>query len=305
MSICSYCGEEKGKLTREHLFPAKLIEVYSQHQMCFTPTGNFKLADGQVIKDVCADCNNIKLGELDYFGNKLICDNFLQEFEEEDILKIKLDERKLGRWLIKLCYNFERINKSDASWFRNNLNFILNDNAPVNEFSVFAGLFVDMTAMPEWMRDEQPLQIFKNVPLLEIKETDLSFQINMANNIVKYLNGYYSIRLGNAKFLLFLYNSGITSDEKEIVLKKIQDNFSYVLIEKETVVDLKRVTDNISCLNHFVTGKNYMRQVDKMVTASLQGRNYKKVRDELGNKFTKVEIDNKRKMMEPFYLAKK
>ncbi len=127
----------------------------------------------------------------------------------------------------------------------------------------------------------------------------------MANDIVKYLNGYYSIRLGNAKFLLFLYNSGITPDEKEIVLKKIQDNFSYVLIEKETVFDLKRVTDNISCLNHFVTGKNYMRQVDKMVTASLQGRHYKKVRDELGNKFTKEEIDNKRKMMEPFYLAKK
>jgi hypothetical protein len=65
MPICAYC-ERDGLLTREHLFPQFLARrspeygTYIDHSRPSTP-----LQAVPVIRDVCAKCNNERLGKLD------------------------------------------------------------------------------------------------------------------------------------------------------------------------------------------------------------------------------------------------
>lgn len=109
---CAYCGKTKS-LTREHLWPASL------HKRLQTIRGDLqhsfwsKRLDKSVpsepkIKDVCENCNNVALSELDAYICVLFDKYFATILEKGDKVIFRYDYDRLARWLLKLSYNSAR-----------------------------------------------------------------------------------------------------------------------------------------------------------------------------------------------------
>jgi hypothetical protein len=64
--VCAYCDIE-GAMTKEHIWPKALIERWESELKTYNPrTGKF-YAGEPVVKDVCANCNNVCLSQLDQY----------------------------------------------------------------------------------------------------------------------------------------------------------------------------------------------------------------------------------------------
>lgn len=75
IKTCAYCDREFGnglKRSAEHIFPQTLLDLYPEQDVSFTPERVFKDNKGLTIADVCNECNNGKLSELDNYGGNLI-----------------------------------------------------------------------------------------------------------------------------------------------------------------------------------------------------------------------------------------
>ncbi|MEI8291646.1 MAG: hypothetical protein WCH99_19435 [Verrucomicrobiota bacterium] len=129
---CAYCGEAKGKLTREHIFPDALdIEYRKDGKGTKDPYWierlEKKFVIGQpTIKDVCANCNNIVLSQLDTYGLSLYKKYFCKIAEKGQRIDFEFDYDLLLRWILKLSYNSARVNNAgDLEQLRKYRSFIL------------------------------------------------------------------------------------------------------------------------------------------------------------------------------------
>ncbi|EPW7005307.1 hypothetical protein WOB98_22225 [Vibrio parahaemolyticus] len=116
MKVCSFCKENK-PLTREHLWPAslhkRLYKVNELDRKYFWLEKNDKtIASEPKIKDVCADCNNGALSQLDTYICELFDQSFVHMPEKGESVVFKHDHNKLKRWLLKMSYNSARISNS-------------------------------------------------------------------------------------------------------------------------------------------------------------------------------------------------
>src|SRR6266851_1835922 len=114
MIVCAYC-ERDGLLTREHLFLEFLARrspgygTYIDHSRPSTP-----LRAVPVIRDVCAKCNNERLGKLDAYATRLTEKFFVFLAGEPFHVKLECDSDRLLRWLLKLLYNDARATSGGA-----------------------------------------------------------------------------------------------------------------------------------------------------------------------------------------------
>lgn len=278
MPICSYCKKEKARLTKEHIFPNSLIKMFPNDDMCITPEKVFKSNTGQVIKDVCDDCNNNKLGALDSYGNFIIRDYFKEEYKKDEILELELDKKKLSRWLLKICFNMERTNRSNTEWYNINLDYILNAGVLKGKLELFGGLYVDMLPIPPMIQKANALEILKN-PIIVEEKADEEIQIDkIFENI---LENHYSIKLGNAIFLIFLFKEESDNDKIEEFKKVMKENFSYSLILKSEKTIFRRVSSSI--LIPIISGINKIKLDDARVEATLGGRTIEEARSQWNN----------------------
>lgn len=151
MRQCAYCGKVlvKNIKSKEHIIQNGLIELFPDQNITFTSDRAYKDNNGQSISDVCKICNNGVLSRLDDYGIKLIKDNFMQKFRPDDKLNISFDFNKMCRWLLKIAFNHERVEKNSCTWFKRNMDYI-NDTSHTSErCSVLAGLHVDMNSLGE------------------------------------------------------------------------------------------------------------------------------------------------------------
>jgi hypothetical protein len=116
MGICAYCKEES-KLTKEHLIPSWYIreEVQDKGKEFFLERveSKFVRSDPQ-IKDVCSDCNNLKLGELDEYAKVVYLSNFFNDAFDGEKVNLNVNYEKFVRWLLKLSFNCARTHSSDV-----------------------------------------------------------------------------------------------------------------------------------------------------------------------------------------------
>jgi hypothetical protein len=114
MPTCSYCAQDKSA-TREHIIPS----WYYKHDPSPDDVGFMEKAKGKIVKtelvvrDVCADCNNGMLSDLDAYGKALFFGNFVNYVYKDSHETFGYDYDKLIRWLLKVSYNSARAHASD------------------------------------------------------------------------------------------------------------------------------------------------------------------------------------------------
>lgn len=139
MGLCAYCGVE-GKLTREHLIPSWYIQRqdFSEGKSFFLEKAPAKFLQADpVVKDVCAVCNNEKLGILDDYAKTLYLDRFFDDTYHGERRFVKFDYVPLVRWLLKVSYNCARVHGSNPEVLAAYSSQMLGEEALCSSLMVF------------------------------------------------------------------------------------------------------------------------------------------------------------------------
>jgi hypothetical protein len=150
MRVCAYCGKN-GKMTREELFPKSLVRRTLNYEANIDHSRPGKpLKAIQVVRDVCAECNNERLGALDAYGAAL-SDQYFGDFLDRPVsVDFTCDTDRLLRWLLKLSFNSTRISGNSTDIYRPLCPFILGDTAdPGLALNLLIGLIEPYTTSLE------------------------------------------------------------------------------------------------------------------------------------------------------------
>ncbi|WP_207239426.1 hypothetical protein [Pseudomonas sp. GW456-L15] len=116
MVACAYCSKEE-KLTKEHLVPSWYIReniAPADKSFFLERVGSKFISSDPQVKDVCATCNNVKLGALDDYGKYVYNSLFCVDYFDGEKVKISVEHEKFVRWLLKISYNCARIHSNDV-----------------------------------------------------------------------------------------------------------------------------------------------------------------------------------------------
>lgn len=307
MKECAYCKKATNDLTGEHVIPNGLLNLYPDQDITFSQDKKYKDNEGLTINDVCASCNNDLLGDLDGYGVSLIKENFMHDFKSDEKYVLSYNYNKLSRWLMKIAYNTDRVSKIDNAVIKNTTRYIL--HADDNEkplFSIFGGLYVDMTAFG--VQNEGlyylPLQVIRQ-PYLQPKGLLIEYLNDTSTkefNSFELKNAYtwYVFRFASAIFILILWNYNAMTDEIQDDKNKFIDYFPYhEFLENSSQITLERVTDNFMCKNiAVIDGKEGIAATDKYIEKVLGNRSIYEVRNEMDKFFTPERIKKGRLLNE-------
>jgi hypothetical protein len=147
MRVCAYCNKA-GKMTREELFPKSQVRRTPSYQNNIDHSRPGKPLEAvPVVRDVCAECNNLHLGALDLYGATLADEYFSGCLEEPVEVDFRCDTERLLRWLLKLLFNSVRVSGLPGEAYKPLCPFILGDTSdPGIELSLLVGLIKPYTA---------------------------------------------------------------------------------------------------------------------------------------------------------------
>lgn len=254
LMICSYCQEDK-RVTGEHIIPRSILDLFPEcdFNIKYAEDTKYFKSDNIVINDVCENCNNVILSELDAYGSRMVQDYFVKTYEADDELVIPYNYSLLSRWFLKIMFNIARTRKEiETTSFESNLDYILGKSETSTvPFSVFGGLSVDMSPLPEFFFDNVKLGVFFNPnfvqgSLLEIvNPMENKFQVRKEKEFMKFdkllLSGV--LKFGSGMFLVFFWAEDITPTEKQTMERLIEILFPYVLLKSDLDnATLERVT---------------------------------------------------------------
>jgi hypothetical protein len=131
--ICAYCGKE-GK-SKEHIFPSWLIKKTPEYELKFSKIKGQVSPNENVVHDVCEECNNGPLSQLDE-SCRVLYDSQLSQIVRGPV-KIEYDFTKLTRWLLKVAFNSARKNKADLSSFTSLIPYMLGKDLGLPDRVVF------------------------------------------------------------------------------------------------------------------------------------------------------------------------
>jgi len=125
MKICAYCNKA-GKMTREEVFPKSQVRRTPSYKANIDHSRPGKPPEVvPVIRDVCEECNNVRLGGLDVYGAKL-ADEYFDVFLEKPVeVDFRCDTERLLRWLLKLLFNSVRASGLRVDAYKSLCPFIL------------------------------------------------------------------------------------------------------------------------------------------------------------------------------------
>jgi len=147
------------KLTKEHVWPSCFMDRIGRGSAHYSPkSGNVHGSD-YVVRDVCSECNNVHLAELD----KYFCDLYdrhlsvLLGADEAVVLNYNYD--LLCRVLLKIAYNTARSAGSESAPFRRLLPYILRGDRCPSGVALIAEL-----VSPTFIEDRSgPIPVVKEV----------------------------------------------------------------------------------------------------------------------------------------------
>jgi hypothetical protein len=145
-STCAYC-KQPAVMTREHIWPKSLHKrLYAANSQAVNA---FWLARLQKeipsepqIRDVCSQCNNVILSELDEYICRLFDSTLINIPSRYEKVEFKYEYHLLKRWLLKMSFNSARGNNSgDVPVFEAVLPYILGkDNSLGKSIQLFLQL---------------------------------------------------------------------------------------------------------------------------------------------------------------------
>ena len=128
MPVCAYCKQDR-TATREHVIPAFMYALQKEVGEGVIGWNEViqKMVGGEArVKDVCADCNNRVLGELDAYGKNLLnASGLLVHNYMKRTLTLQYDYGLLLRWLLKISFNSSRADGAHSHLFQEHIPFIL------------------------------------------------------------------------------------------------------------------------------------------------------------------------------------
>ncbi|MEH6670874.1 hypothetical protein [Halopseudomonas sp.] len=113
MKNCAYCGKSE-KLTKEHIWPSTLIKKY-EDLLTYNKSQNKLYKGDATIKDVCAECNNVHLGKLDFYLSSLFDTHLKNILKPGENAYLEYDYDQLLRALLKISFNSARSFATDKT----------------------------------------------------------------------------------------------------------------------------------------------------------------------------------------------
>lgn len=105
--LCAFC-RTNNNLSREHVFPNGVIRKFETEMLSYNDQANKVFKSDLVVKDVCENCNNGALSEVDCKFVKLFEENMLEPLQPGDDLEFKFDYNDLLKALLKISFNSAR-----------------------------------------------------------------------------------------------------------------------------------------------------------------------------------------------------
>ncbi|MGG0720145.1 hypothetical protein ABE096_21565 [Robertmurraya massiliosenegalensis] len=251
MRLCAYCKEPK-QLTKEHVFPSALIELFPESKYVYF--GQDKIielgTEKHVVKDVCQVCNNERLQELDSIGTNFIKEYFLSKIHPNTNLTVEYDFMALSKWVMKIIYNSNRqFKKAAHPWFEENSKFIVGLNSESSlKYSLFLAFFVDLAPI-SGMYPDKPFEVIMNPTCVLSEKLAPPFDMFL----IPQEEFHYLLQIGNAIFLLIVWNEATSVDEKINLEEEIQEKFPYSVLSPGNVAAvIARGSDCINCGNMFL-----------------------------------------------------
>lgn len=264
---CAYCNEDK-KATKEHIIPNGFLKLMNlDEQIRWTETAPCRVIGSDfLVKDVCSECNNGVLSELDNYALNLITKYNGKIDKNTKKIFFKYDYSSLSRWLLKVCYNSARANKLeyDISSYENCIPYIKDDIEIKNQISIFA-LFMDLNIngkVHDFYHFQSDLKykidFFRIAPF---KLTDRS----------TYKCSMRSILINSFAFLIIVYDEDIKNDEISEIEKIVKESFN---IEKlESCKKIKLIKDKTFFEKSLYT--NMMLHDSYLTKREVKNDNYK------------------------------
>ena len=162
MPTCAYCKQER-PATREHVIPAFMYALQKQAGDGIIGWNEVieKMVGGEAkVKDVCADCNNRVLGELDAYGKDLLSESGLLVHNYlKRSLTLRYDYGLLLRWLLKVSFNSSRTDGAHSHLFEEHIPFILGTvDAPPRYKVGLAAYMASPVVLGQSQVDQEPFR---------------------------------------------------------------------------------------------------------------------------------------------------
>ena len=113
--ICAYCGKD-GKGTKEHIISNGVLKLFPECSLTIDSDRNRIHQGDPMIKDVCANCNNIKLPYIDSYAKNLIEKYFMVKYAEDETLVFDYNYTMIQKMCLKFAFNDLRSRKKDISY---------------------------------------------------------------------------------------------------------------------------------------------------------------------------------------------
>ena len=289
--ICAYCKKEfnaNRKRTAEHIFPQIILELFPEQDVSFTPEKVFKDNYVLTIADVCNECNNGILSDLDQYSGKVIKEQFLDIIDydlKDTAIEKKIDYELFSKWIIKIAYNYLRSRKVDCTFMQQYVQSILENKEIPKQVDIFMGLHINTAPVPERCYEYKPLQIVEEPQLLGTALGILMvFKLPIDLNSITLLDTDMTLvfRFGTAIVYVIFWKSICDDDLRKSYLELLVRKFNFKLLRSgQENYQLRRVTasTNISMGYWHLLSKSALQQDDMFVQNTLKGRSVKEVRE--------------------------
>jgi hypothetical protein len=222
---CSYCGRER-QLSKEEVFPKFLAHKAGFHVFVDRRKGLKPLRLPPVLRDVCKNCNNVVLGNLDSYVSSLFKSYFLAPVSPPVRITFKYDFESLHRWLLKVTYNFARATGHRTDVFQRHIPYILADRSEPNANSVvLLGVFEASQAQPREAAAGMPEifpPMFHNIG--EIKFSNALW-------VKGFLSIAYCVSFASYCFQVMDFCEGTPSEIRREILNQILAETQFLLLD--------------------------------------------------------------------------
>lgn len=153
--LCAYCGSQSAP-SRDHVWPKCFLEKVGRRRYAhYSPKSGKVHGADYVVKDVCANCNNVKLSVLDSY----FCDDYERYFriprDADSVVEFQYDFDLLLRALLKIAYNTARSAGSEAQPLARLARYVLDGGRTPEGVALVAEL-VSPTYLPDRSHPSAP-----------------------------------------------------------------------------------------------------------------------------------------------------
>ena len=139
--VCVYCGG--GKVTSEHVFPECFRKTVGEPLFTAkTLDGEKAISSALTVRDVCAQCNNGPLSQLDAYICGLNSRYFERIIHAGDRVRFEYEYDMLLRALLKLSYNVARARKWPLKPWQDTAEYIVGKGASPPWLHIFLQLMI-------------------------------------------------------------------------------------------------------------------------------------------------------------------